>query len=95
MTGLLGRELLVATVYSNQFATYDDLPQPDAAVRQGIGEYVRSSVYTNDIESFWSMLKSGYVRIYHKFTQKHLDRYMKEYAERRNLREFDTVAQMS
>ena len=41
------------------------------------------------------MLKRGYVGIYHKFSQKHLDRYVKECAERRNLRELDTVAQMS
>ena len=41
------------------------------------------------------MLKRGYVGIYHKFSQKHLDRYVKEYAGRRNLRELDTVAQMA
>ena len=41
------------------------------------------------------MLKRGYVGIYHKFSEKHLDRYVKEYAERRNLRELDTIAQMS
>ena len=30
------------------------------------------------------MLKRGYVGIYHRFSQKHLDRYVKEYAGRRN-----------
>ena len=40
------------------------------------------------------MLKRGYVGIYHKFSQKHLDRYVKAYAGRRNLRELDTIAQM-
>ena len=41
------------------------------------------------------MLKRGYVGVYHKFSQKHLDRYVKEYAGRRNLRELDTIAQMA
>ena len=41
------------------------------------------------------MLKRGYVGIYHKFSQKYLDRYVKEYAGRRNLRELDTIAQMA
>ncbi len=41
------------------------------------------------------MLKRGYVGIYHKYSQKHLDRYVKAYAGRRNLRELDTIAQMA
>ena len=41
------------------------------------------------------MLKRGYVGIYHRFSQKHLDRYVKEYTGRRNLRELDTIAQMA
>ena len=41
------------------------------------------------------MLKRGYVGIYHEFSRKHLDRDVKEYAERRHLRELDTIAQMS
>ena len=85
----------VATVYSDASASYDDLPQPHEAGQCSIGEYVRGPVHSNSIESFWSMLKRGYVGIYHKFSQKHLDRYVKEYAERRNLRELDTIAQMS
>ena len=41
------------------------------------------------------MLKHGYVGIYHRFSQKHLDRYVKECAGRRNLRHLDTIEQMS
>lgn len=48
-----------------------------------------------DIESFWSMLKRGYVGIYHRFSAKHLDRYVKEYARRRRAHELDTIEQMS
>ena len=84
-----------AIVYSDQARSYDDLPQPHEAVQHGTGEYVRGHVHTNGIESFWSMLKRGYVGVYHRFSQKHLDRYVKEYAGRRNLRELDTIDQMS
>ena len=41
------------------------------------------------------MLKRGYVGIYHRLSEKHLDHYVNEYAERRNLRELDTIAQIS
>ena len=84
-----------ATVYSNQARSYDDLPQPHEVVQHGTGEYVRGSIHTNGIESYWSMLKRGYVGVYHRFSAKHLDRYLKEYARRRSLRELDTIDQMS
>ena len=41
------------------------------------------------------MLKRGYVGIYHRFSQQHLDRYVKEYAKRRRMRELDTIDQMT
>lgn len=84
-----------ATVYSDHAKSYEDLPQPHDAVQHGVGEYVRDQVHTNGIESFWSMMKRGYVGVYHRFSRQHLDRYVKEYAGRRNLRERDTVQQMS
>ncbi len=40
------------------------------------------------------MQKRGDVGIYHGFSPKHLDRYVKEYVGRRNLRELDTIEQM-
>ena len=41
------------------------------------------------------MLKHGYVGVYHRFSQQHLDRYVKEYAKRRSMRELDTIDQMT
>ncbi|MCY4096629.1 MAG: IS1595 family transposase [Gammaproteobacteria bacterium] len=84
-----------ATVYSDEMGSYDDLPQPHEAVQHSTGEYVRGDVHTNSLESFWSMLKRGYVGIYHRFSQQHLDRYVKEYAKRRSMRELDTIDQMT
>ena len=56
-----------ATVYSDQGRSYDDLPQPHEAVQHSTGEFVQGDVHTNRIESFWSMLKPGYVGVYHRF----------------------------
>ena len=65
------------------------------AVNHSVGEYVREMASTNGMESFWSMLKRGHQGIYHKFSPKHLDRYVTEFAGRHNDREADTVDQMA
>ena len=58
-------------------------------------EYVRGQVHTNGIESLWSMLKRGYVGTYHQMSAKHVHRYVREFAGRQNIREFDTLTQMA
>ena len=50
--------------------------------------------HTNAIESFWSMLKRGHYRTFHKLSPKHLDRNSQEFAGRHNLREQDTIDRM-
>ena len=84
-----------ATMYSDQAHSYDDLLEPHKVVRHRNREYVRGAIYANGIESFWSILKRGYVGVYHRFSANHLDRYVKEYTRRRSLRELDTIDQMS
>lgn len=57
-------------------------------------EYVRNQAHTNGIESFWSMLKRGYIGTYHQMSVKYLDRYIEEFAGRHNQRPLDTLEQM-
>ena len=64
------------------------------AVNHSAKEYVRDMAHTNGMESFWSMLKRGYIGTFHKFSEKHLDRYVKEFSGRHNIRESDTIQQM-
>lgn len=50
-------------------------------------QYVDGHVHTNTIEGFWSILKRGYVGIYHKMTEKHLQLYCNEFAFRYNCKD--------
>ena len=65
-----------AQVYSDGHAAYTRLEgeYKHAAVQHSVGTYVIEQAHTNGIESFWSMLKRGYVGTYHQMSPKHLDR---------------------
>ena len=86
-----------AKVYTDEARVYNALkPLFDhEAVNHGVSEYVRDQAHTNGMESFWSMLKRGYVGIYHKMSPKHLDKYVSEFAHRHNIRDTDTIDQMA
>ena len=83
-----------ATLYTDESSAYDGLPNRQA-VRHGVGEYVDGQAHTNGIESFWAMLKRGYYGTYHKMSEKHLKRYIEEFAGRHNARADDTITQMA
>ena len=83
-----------ATVYTDEARAYEGMPFDHEAVRHSVGEYVRDQAHTNGMESFWSMLKRGYVGTFHKLSPKHLDRYVTEFAGRHNTRDRDTGDQM-
>ena len=84
-----------ATVYTDEHNSYRSLPQfAHAAVKHGVGEFVRGQVHTNGIESFWALLKRGYHGTHHHMSPKHLHRYVDEFAGRHGVRELDTIKQM-
>jgi len=47
-------------------------------------QYVDGQKYTNSIESVWAVLKRGCHGIYHKFSKKHLQKYLDEFDFRQN-----------
>ena len=80
-----------AMVYSDEAAVYASLPNPHEAVKHSVAEYVRDQAHTNGVESFWSMLKRAHTGTFHKMSPKHLDRYVRQFAGKHNLREEDTL----
>ena len=83
-----------ATVFTDDAGAYETLPFEHESVKHSVSEYVRGKVHTNGVESFWSMLKRGYVGTYHKISPKHLQRYVNEFSGRHNMRMGDTLDQM-
>ena len=84
-----------AIVYTDEHGAYRGLPFDHETVHHGVGEYVRDQAHTNGMESFWSMLKRGYQGTFHHLSEKHLDRYVSEFAGRHNVRDLDTIVQMA
>ena len=82
---------LDATVYTDDALVYETLPNPHKAVNHSALEYVRGDVHTNGMESFWSMLKRAYQGTFHKMSEKHLDRYVREFAGKHSVRDMDTL----
>ena len=83
-----------ATVYTDDHGGYQGMPFEHETVKHSISEYVNGMAHTNGIESFWSMLKRAHKGTFHKISPKHLDRYVKEFAGKHNVRVSGTLAQM-
>ena len=83
-----------AIVYTDEATAYTTLANRHA-VKHGVGEWVRDQIHINGMESFWSMLKRGYVGTYHKMSPDHLDRYVGEFEGRHNVRNRNTIDQMA
>lgn len=72
-----------STIYTDGLQAYNGLPgYRHESVSHSTGEYVRGMAHTNGIESFWALLKRGYIGIYHYMSFKHLHRYVNEFAYR-------------
>ena len=83
-----------ATVYTDEAAAYKGMPFEHDSVRHSTGEYVKEMAHTNGIESFWATLKRAHKGVYHKISPKHLDRYVRQFADKHNARNANTIAQM-
>ena len=83
-----------ATVYTDDHRAYSGMPFDHETVNHSAAEYVRDMAHTNGIESFWAVLKRAHKGVYHKFSVKHLQRYVTDFAGRHNVRTKDTLAQM-
>lgn len=79
----------VDLVATDEFAGYHylrALGYEHGAVSHSQGEYVRGEVHTNNIESFWSLLKRGIMGSFHHVSAKYLPLYLAEFQFRHNNR---------
>lgn len=79
-------------VYTDEFRGYNSLGKryTHGTVNHTLSVYVAGDVHTNTIENFWSILKRGLYGIYHQVSEKHLERYLDEFAARFNSRDLST-----
>ena len=80
-------------IYTDDALTYHSLPNHETR-KHSVGECVWGKAHTNGVESFWCLLKRAHGGVFHKISPKHLDRYIREFAGKHNLRQFDTLYQM-
>jgi len=88
-------------VYTDELKSYGDLGKKGykhERIPHAEKVYVVGNVHTNTIEGFWSLLKRGIGGVYHSVSEKHLQRYLNEYAFRYNHRDderalFETVGE--
>ena len=78
----------VDLIATDEGAGYQKLRQafPHGTVDHKVHEYVRGEVHTNNIESFWALLKRGVIGTYHNVSKKYLPLYLAEFQFRHNNR---------
>ncbi len=59
-------------LYTDEARAYTPLGSiyQQEAVNHSAGEYVRGHAHTNGVESFWALLKRGYMDVFHDITWK-------------------------
>ena len=83
-----------ARVYADDGACHVGMDWAHESANHSAGEYVRDMAHTNGIESHWITLKRAHNGLFHKFSVKHLQRYVDEILDRHNVRDADIINQM-
>ena len=86
-----------AKVYTDEAKVYKTLKEyfDHESVNHSVSEYVREMAHTNGMEAFWALLKRGFNGTFHHISPQHLHRYVNEFAGRHNIRDLDTLVQMT
>lgn len=84
------------TIFTDEHRAYENLlDYKHDAIKHSVGEYVRGMASTNGIESFWAMLKRGFMGTYHQMSPAHLERYVDEFSFRHNLNDLNCEQALS
>ena len=82
-----------AKVYTDDARAYKGPPN-HGAVKHSVSEYMNGQAHTNDVASFWAILKRAYHGVYHQLSPRHLQRYVNQSAGKHNVRHLDAIDQM-
>jgi len=78
---------LIATDEHVGYSYLDVQGYKHETVNHGANQYVlRGNIHTQNIDSFWALLKRGVIGTYHKVSRKYLPLYLNEFAYRHNHR---------
>jgi transposase-like protein len=85
-----------AVLISDQFRAYSPFGNimPHEVIDHSF-EYAHGDIHTNNIESFWALLKRGIVGQYHKVSKRHLGKYIVEFCYRHNNRKVENVFELT
>jgi transposase-like protein len=83
------RVSLDAEIMTDEYAAYKaiDKEYKHESVNHSKEEWARGNVYTNGVESAWSLFKRSIVGSYHHIDTKHMDAYLEEFEWRFNNRD--------
>jgi transposase-like protein len=88
LLGIIGRQVEeTATVNTDESRSYIGLAElgyDHKSVNHSAKQFVDRMATTNSIESVWALLKRGFYGTFHKFSTKHLQRYVDEFDFRWN-----------
>ncbi len=76
-----------STICTDEYRSYNSLATQNFThirVNHSAGVYVDGIASTNNLESFWSLFKRGFVGVYHQMSPAHLARYVDEFVFRHN-----------
>lgn len=75
-----------ASLYTDEHRSYVGITGFNhESIKHSVGEYVNGMVSTNGVESFWALLKRGYIGVYHQMSAEHLAKYVNEFSFRHNV----------
>jgi len=83
----------VSLVVTDEHKGYDTIGERvrHEVIEHESEQYVRGEVHTQNIESFWSLLKRGVMGTYHHISKKYLPLYLNEFSFRHNHRKDDDI----
>jgi transposase-like protein len=82
---------LIATDEHSGYRLLKWAPYPHEVVTHSNDEYVRGEVHTQNIDSFWALLKRGIIGTYHNVSKKYLPLYLNEFQWRFNHRKDEDI----